>query len=209
MIILWYINMAIKITKEPEMAEVISSAITSRLDDVNTCLPGVIVTYYPGTFTADIALCNKQVFETYLSDNLISEPYPILPNIPIDFPSGGGITMTFPLVAGDNVLVMFSQSDINNFRSNGSSDNEPGILIKHGLSGATAIPCTIKNREDGYFYNDTSAVVISGGGSSDFVALAGLVMDNLNTIKGLFAANAGVPQTFEPTDVAATKLKVE
>lgn len=208
-----------QLTKEPTMSETIETGIEVALSDIHTCMPGVIQTYYPLTQTVDVKLANKQVFESYSSGDPVTEEYPTLLGIPVCFPSGGGINMTFPLAPGDNVIVYFSESDINNFRSNGIPSNEPGLLTRFSLSGGMAIPCNVANKTYTGVANPltNNAVVINAGGQSDFVALAAKVESNFNDIKTLINTKSAVNGSpldvaFWPTgvpDVAATKLKSE
>lgn len=64
---------------------------------------------------------------------------PLLADVPIVFPSAGGFIITFPIVAGDEVLVVFSSRCIDDWWQSGGV----GIPIEmrmHDLSDGFAIP---------------------------------------------------------------------
>jgi len=214
--------MTLSMTREPSDAQVISEAITNRLQEINTCIPGVVLNYYTETQTIDVQVCNKIIYESYLIDDIVSEELPVLPNVPVCFPSGGGIHVTFPLVAGDNVIVLFSQSDINNFRSNNTPNNEPGLLGRFTLSGSMAIPTRVSNKTYTPTYVDSDSIVISKGGLAAFAARADLLEIELNKIKNATHTHnyswTGSPGSsitgsadinYTPASVACTTLKIE
>lgn len=210
-------------TSEPTLAEVLDSAFSAKFADIHTCIPGIVVSYDSSKSQVDVQLGNKLVYESYGNDDPVAEAVPIIPGIPVLFPGGGGITLSFPLKPGDNVLIVFSESDINNFRGTNTANNDPGILQRFGLSGAMAIPCNIANKSySGKAGTADDFAVINASGNAEFVALANLVASNLQAISTLLASGLTVANatpaapgpvlatgTYTPTNVAATKLKSE
>lgn len=65
--------------------------------------------------------------------------YPILTNVPVMFPSGGGFTMLAPIGSGDTVLLVFCRRGISNFKSDFTSAAESGGVMQ--VDSAIAIPC--------------------------------------------------------------------
>lgn len=61
-------------------------------------------------------------------------------DVPIVFPSAGGFTITFPLAAGDEVLVVFAARCIDAWWQNGGYANKPLEFRMHDLSDGFAIP---------------------------------------------------------------------
>lgn len=61
-------------------------------------------------------------------------------DVPIVFPSAGGFTITFPLAAGDEVLVVFAARCIDAWWQNGGYGNKPLEFRMHDLSDGFAIP---------------------------------------------------------------------
>lgn len=64
---------------------------------------------------------------------------PLLLDVPIVFPSGGGFTITFPLKAGDEVLVIFANRAIDTWWQS-SGVQKPIEARMNDLSDAFAIP---------------------------------------------------------------------
>lgn len=63
---------------------------------------------------------------------------PLLLDVPVLFPNGGGYTLTFPIAEGDEALVVFSSRCIDSWWSLGTVSN-PTELRSHDLSDGMAI----------------------------------------------------------------------
>lgn len=225
-------------TQNPELSDVIDEALRNFSNDLHTCTVGVIDKYDPVKHVANIKLGNKRLFEkldpVYSPDgkSVIYEEVEVqtLLNVPVLFHSGGGIQLSFPLRRGDTCVVLFAEDDINNFRATGKPGTSPALINKFSWSSSLCIPAEVKNKT--YSNNhDSEALVISSGGESDFVALAGLVKQGFEDLKTYIdghthayaspggpaltsapsKSNAGVPVSLSPDapDVASKKLKTE
>ena len=86
-------------------------AVRQLLKQVNTCLPAVVRSYNPATRRAVVEPALPMVG----TDNTLL-PRPPVPNVPVVFPAGGGYSLTFPLAAGDPVLLVYSQRGIGGFK---------------------------------------------------------------------------------------------
>lgn len=64
---------------------------------------------------------------------------PLLVDVPVIFPSGGGYTLTFPLGPGDEVLAIFASRCIDGWWSSGKVSVQSELRM-HELSDAFAIP---------------------------------------------------------------------
>lgn len=128
---------------EPTWAELIREAIESRLIDVHTSIPAQIVSYDPVTQTADCEICIKRA-EIAESGGIIHELYPIIPNVPVGWTSGGGYSLQFTLNPGDCVWLVFSEAATGLWRTlagTGNGVEEPGDLDRHDISYPIALPC--------------------------------------------------------------------
>lgn len=121
----------------PTWQEVIQAAMDARALDINTACPGVVETY--ANRHADIKLAVRRPVDT-ASGGLVCEDLPIIPNVPIVFPGGGGFALTWPLNPGDPVLVVFCTFSPQQFRATGEVPSDPGDLRLHSLASAYAIP---------------------------------------------------------------------
>ena len=102
--------------------------------DLHTAVPGLIETYDPETRRARVKIALRMV----MTDGTAVEITP-LADVPVVFPAGGGFALTFPMAAGDPVLVVFSERGIDSFKETFElSDPEPGVF--HATSDAVALP---------------------------------------------------------------------
>lgn len=204
--------------------ELIRRALDSRLQDVWTCFPARVVAYDATTQTADL---EPQVRRPIPNDDgdIIGEDLPVLPNVPITFPRGGGDTyaITWKLQANDFVWVHVCTNAIGNWRSTGEV-SDPGDVRNHSLGNCFAVPGAAPtsmalaqaNDPDGAMVFEAPQFKI-GKDASDYAALSSLVMNNLNAIKETLAsgttASTGGPVTFSvpfnPQDVKASKTRIK
>lgn len=123
--------------EEPTDAEVITAALDSRLLSLHTSMPGVVVSYNPLLQTADVQPAIKRAVP--LNDGTYDhEELPVVHNVPMEWPGGGGFAMVFPILPGDNVWLIFSEAATAKWRSTGQI-SEPGDLRRHDLSYAMAL----------------------------------------------------------------------
>ena len=103
-----------------------------------TAIPAIVldVNLERQTITAEGAikgvLTNKDGSKTYVDP-------PVFINVPICFPRGGGYAITFPLRAGDEVLLVFSSRCIDGWWQSGGVQTPPDLRM-HDLSDGFAIP---------------------------------------------------------------------
>ena len=64
---------------------------------------------------------------------------PILLDCPVVFPAGGGVTLTFPIRAGDEMLVVFASRCIDAWWQSGGIQVQPELRM-HDMSDGFAIP---------------------------------------------------------------------
>ncbi len=119
---------------EPTLNKAIHSVVEYRLSNLHTCLPGRVEKYDPETQKADVKPLLKRKFK----DNTEIE-LPVIVNVPVVFPRSGGGSLTFPVVKGDGVLLLFSERSLDRWLSAGG-DVAPDDRRKFDLSDAIAIP---------------------------------------------------------------------
>ena len=98
-------------------------------------MPGRVVSYDPSTNRASV-----QPNGDYKSEDGRKIQYPIIHNVPIQFPMGQGGTagITFPINAGDGCLLVFSETQNDDFLGGNKGDSEDSR--RHSLNDAIAIP---------------------------------------------------------------------
>src|SRR5574342_4931 len=122
------------------LAEVIRAALDAQSRALRVALPGRVTAYNASRESVDVQPQLRDVLETEDGD-LVTENLPIIPDVPVCWPSGLGGTafMTFPLAAGDPVLLVCCDYDPGLWRSTGQPGT-PGDLRIHRLGHAVAYP---------------------------------------------------------------------
>jgi len=95
-------------------------AIGRGLTDIHTALPGIVETYDAGKRRARVIPAIAMLLD---DGELLARP-PIT-DVPVIFPSGGGLTMAFPLPAGEPVLLVFAQRGLGPWKG-GYQSSPPG-----------------------------------------------------------------------------------
>lgn len=186
-------------SSEPSEQELISRAITSRLLDVHTSLPGAVVSYDNASQTVSVKPLVDRAIKLR-GKKLKTESLPILENVPVLFPRGGGFALTFPLLPGDGVTLVFSEAAWYAWREILTS--EPGDLRRFSISYPVAIPgfapsalalgsAHLTKLVIGRDLPGLAKISIDpildlvelGAVPTDFVALATLVLSNFTALK--------------------------
>ncbi|EPG8229692.1 Gp138 family membrane-puncturing spike protein [Klebsiella pneumoniae] len=100
-------------------------------------MPGIIQSFDPDAVTAVVQPAIKGV-EQDESGADVSVNIPLLVDVPVVFPRGGGCTLTFPVKAGDECLVIFADRCIDFWWQSGGVQ-EPVDERMHDLSDAFCI----------------------------------------------------------------------
>jgi hypothetical protein len=126
--------------RRASIESVISTAIQTQLKDVHTMLPGQIIKFDPATQLADI----QPLLKRKVGDKLIN--LPVLASVPVRFLKSKAFTITFPLVAGDEVSLYFIERSIDNWLTEGGIQS-PNDTRKFDLSDAYAVPVLYSQKE--------------------------------------------------------------
>lgn len=108
--------------------------VARALEDVHTCLPGLIDEYDASTRRATVQPATRIVMA---DDKALDRP-PVV-NAPVVWPSGGGWSISCPLAQGDACLLVFSMRGLSAFLETFElSDPTPGHRFE--LSDAFVVP---------------------------------------------------------------------
>jgi len=113
--------------------QALRSAVDGALKDVHTCLPGIVTAFDANTQTAQVRPAIKRIFVEEGAVNL-----PLCVDVPVQFPAGGNVVFTFPVAAGDECLLVFSERAIDYWWEKGGVQL-PAEYRLHDLSDAFAI----------------------------------------------------------------------
>lgn len=124
----------------PTDHEILLTAIRGQVAQVNTCLPGRIVSYDEATQTASVALAVMFRRRDPTTDAIVAYEPPIITGAPVAFPSAGAFSITWPLAAGDACLVHFASRSLDEWASVVADVHEPQDLRRFDLSDAIVEP---------------------------------------------------------------------
>ncbi|EPU4089193.1 translation initiation factor IF-2 [Klebsiella pneumoniae] len=109
----------------------------SIMSAMRVSMPGIIQSFDPDAVTAVVQPAIKGA-EQDESGAEVSVNLPLLVDVPVVFPRGGGCTLTFPVKAGDECLVIFADRCIDFWWQSGGVQ-EPVDERMHDLSDAFCI----------------------------------------------------------------------
>lgn len=84
-----------------------------------THYPGKIVSFNAAKQTATVKVMREQ-FNNNLHSMYTEYDFPILQDVPVQFPQGGGYYLTFPVATGDNCMLDFCDKGINHWKYEGA-----------------------------------------------------------------------------------------
>lgn len=118
------------------IVDVFNAWLDSRLERIHTVIPGIIESYNESSRKAKVKPLVK--LKTSLNDSLAIPP---IDNVPVQFPSALGFSLTYPLVPGDNCIILFAENGIGNYlNGQGKNEVEPDDLNRFALTDAICIP---------------------------------------------------------------------
>lgn len=122
------------------LATVISLGLESYVKDLHTALPGIIESFNSIDQTVSVQPAIKRVFKTDDGDKeiLIPQNLPLLINVPVIYPRGGGFSLTFPVKQNDECLIIFCERAIDDWHKKGGI-NKPANKRFHSFSDAVAL----------------------------------------------------------------------
>ncbi|MDB2181724.1 Gp138 family membrane-puncturing spike protein [Citrobacter farmeri] len=109
----------------------------SIMSSLRVSMPGIVQSFDPVTVTAVVQPAIKG-YEPDSNGVNQSTTLPLLVDVPVVFPRGGGCTLTFPVKAGDECLVIFADRCIDFWWQSGGVQ-EPVDDRTHDLSDAFCI----------------------------------------------------------------------
>lgn len=124
-------------TRSGDLSATLSTERDITKDQIKVAMPGIIQSFDPDTVTAVVQPGLRCVQINNVGTTSTSE-YPMLVDVPIIFPRGGGCTLTFPVKTGDECLLVFSDRCIDFWWQSGGVQ-EPVDSRQHDLSDAFAI----------------------------------------------------------------------
>lgn len=114
--------------------------INKKIAEIHTAMPGIIQSYDPNKNLANIEPALKVDIEG------TKIKFPIITGVPVIFPCGmgGEVSITWPIQKGDNCLLIFAESQIDEWLLNIESDDISDVR-RFDLTDAICIPGLCKS----------------------------------------------------------------
>lgn len=127
------------------LASALSTYMNNFLGVIHTALPAKVLSYDPDTHLAEVVPTVRTAL-----DNGVELELPPLKQVPVIFPATAAFDIEFPVAADDEVLLVFSESDLSAWiASKGNEVVSPGTSSRFGLNSAIAIPGLRPSRKEG------------------------------------------------------------
>lgn len=128
-----------------------------------TALPGVVASFDASAMTCTVqpAISGMRL---KLDGSVVDVKMPVLLDCPVCFPGGGGATLTFPIKAGDECLVVFSSRCIDAWWQLGGIQGQAELRM-HDLSDGFVLP-GVRSQPRKFNVSTTAAQLRSDDGAA-------------------------------------------
>lgn len=168
------------------VSEIVRAALETGMAELRVAMPGVIQSFDSKMQWADVQPC--------LSDTVVQDgeettyTLPVVSNVPVQFPGGGGLSITFPVRKGDPCFLIFCDRSLDSWLDTGKV-GAPIPLHHHQLTDAVCV-LGVRSRADALRVFDTSRVTIGkDSGTTHQIALGDIVANVLSGIRTIFNAH--------------------
>lgn len=126
------------------MVEAVNASISTTLKHAHFCLPGVVDAFDAATARIEVTPSIDQLIDRGEAD-LEAVARPLIFDVPVIYPNGGGYALTFPLAQGDDVMLVFSQRGMSEFKrklaaGEVTSRSRPDEKVFFSINDAIAVP---------------------------------------------------------------------
>ena len=146
---------------DPE--EQLRIAMENQQSRMWTAMPGYVVSFDPVNMTCQVQVALTTTLPQENGASVV-KPIPVLLDCPVCFPGGGGVTLTFPLVAGDECLVVFASRCIDAWWQQSGLQPQAEFRM-HDLSDGFVIP-GVKSQPNKFTVSTTAAQLRSNDGQT-------------------------------------------
>ena len=151
-----------------DMPHFLRVGVRNILKEVHTAMPAIIENFDSSTMTASVQPAIQRLIQVETPEGIDTrvQDLPLCINVQVIFSRGGGYSTTYPIKAGDECLLMFSERCIDLWALRGGKQ-PPREIRFHDLSDGMAIvglssqPNKIKN-----FYGDGIEIRKDDGSSA-------------------------------------------
>lgn len=122
----------------PDLTTLLDTLKREIMADMNCAKVGIVQSFDATLQEVEVKIAYTQVTSISTDGVRTLAEYPLLLRVPAQFVGGGGFTLTFPVAAGDECLVVFNDQQIDNWVLNGAGQ-PPSVDRVHDLSDGMAI----------------------------------------------------------------------
>lgn len=176
-------------------------------------IPGTVIAQDPATLRVTVQPACRAYERNPENDALVPFELPVIPNVPVQYPTGGGINITWPLLPGDSVWLEIVDHSLDEWHG---GQPEPVFVAdqrRFSLSDAIAVPGARKNANPvpatavapGALVVEAPDIRLGSSAAVQTVALSPLVDARLTAIETFLATHvhAGVTTGAGVSGVAA------
>ena len=157
--------------------ETLLAAVKGERADIWTAIPAIVQSFNPVAMTCAVQPTirfrvlppaslsyNTPTMTVAPSGQFIWDQMPLLTDCPVQFPGGGGVTLTFPINPGDEVLVILASRCIDAWWAYGGIQNQNAMRM-HDLSDGFIIP-QVRSQPRKFTVSTTSAQLRNDAGTA-------------------------------------------
>lgn len=168
----------------------VSAAVAKGLSETWTAIPVKITSYDATLQTAQVSSQIIPVWNNPITgQKQIPLPIPPINDCPVVFPHGGGFTLTFPIAAGDEGLLILADRWIDGWWSNGSP-TPPTDLRMHDLSDGFVMVGP-RSRPNAISSVSTTAVQLRNDAGTSYVQIDGSGNIDLTSVENIDLTSVG------------------
>lgn len=123
----------------PRAADVHQAWQDDTLGRIRVACPAIVQVYDPATLTVVVQLSAPLMREDPTTGALVPLPVPPL-RMPVAWPTGSGISITWPLAPGSTGMVVFADRSTDGWRANGIPQLPPTNARRFGLEDGHFVP---------------------------------------------------------------------
>jgi hypothetical protein len=165
---------------DPQLKDVLDLMKKDIFLSLNCVAIGTIQAFSSSDCTAQITVNYPKVFVQMDQNGVqknITQPYPILMQVPCISLSGGAAGLTMPIQPGDSCVVFFNDRDFANWFVSGNTESPPASLDHHGLGNGIAI-VGIRSAAAPIANYDTTRAKLYNGNTQVAVSSSKVKIDN-------------------------------
>lgn len=121
------------------LTDAIKNALESTIADIHTGFPAVVQSFDPALQEADVVPVIKRRKRESTGGQRF-KGLPLLPSVPVVYPSSIDSSLYFPLKKGDSVWVLVSERSVDGWRPQGNTQAVPSVARKFDLSDVYCLP---------------------------------------------------------------------